>query len=71
MISAMFAYAFPFILIALLFILWAWSGYKLRFKYPKYYEFNLKVFNNFPKILPYIIVLVLIYLFFTTDSYYD
>lgn len=71
MIVAMFTYASPFIIAALLFILWGWSGYKLRFKYPRYYEFNLRVYDNLPKITAFAIIALLIYFFFTTESYYD
>lgn len=71
MISAMFGYALPFILIAFLLLLWSWSGYKLRFRYPRYYEFSLKVYDNLPKITAFIIIVGLIILFFTTDHYYD
>lgn len=71
MISAMWGYASPFILASILFILWAWSGYALRLKYPRYYEFNLKVYDNLPKITAFAIIALLIYFFFTTESYYD
>lgn len=61
----------PFIAAALLLLLWAFITSKLEHRFPRYYAWSVKVYDNLPKIAARIIIIAAIYLFFTQPSYYD
>lgn len=65
------AYVGPFIGAAALFLIWAWSAYKLRDRYPKYYNWCLGTYNNLPKVVGVIIIIVFVYFYFTTPTIYN
>lgn len=65
------AYAGPFVAAAAIFLLWAWTSYKLKERFPAYYEWCIRVYDNLPKITGFLLIAALIYLFFTTTSYYE
>lgn len=66
-----FAYAGPWITAAIVFLIWALTSYMVRHRFPAYYEWCIRVYDNLPKIAGFLIIATFIYLMFTSTSYYE
>lgn len=65
------AYAGPFIAVALLMLAWFYAAWKLEGRYPRFYKFTERAYNNLPQLGAVVIIVVAIYFFFTESSYYE
>lgn len=61
----------PFIVAALLLLLWLYITSKLEYRFPRYYAWSIKVYDNLPKLTAWIVIVVVVYIYFTQPSYYD
>lgn len=52
-------------------LLWAYITSKLEHRFPNYFRWSQKAFDNLPKIAAIIVIFLAVYYFFTQPSYYD
>lgn len=62
-------YALPFIILALAYLVWAFSAYLLKDKFPRYYEWVCLVNDKLPNIIAVAVITLFMYYYFGIDGW--
>lgn len=68
MVNLFIYYAWPFILLALIYLVWGYSAYKLKDKFPRYYALCGIVSDHLPKVIAFFIIVWFLYYYWSIDK---
>jgi hypothetical protein len=67
MLEFLLYYVSPFVLAALLFLLWAYSANKLKERFPRYYKVSGWIYDKLPYVGAAIVIMMFLYYYWGID----
>ncbi|WP_340011751.1 hypothetical protein MHI32_01380 [Paenibacillus sp. FSL H7-0690] len=61
-------FVLPFVMIAILYLIWAYSANRLKDKFPKYFQLCGRINNHLPKIIAFGVIVWFLYYYWGLDQ---